>query len=955
MSIYSIFLYFIIFYHHTTVFIYYYIFCDTMTLGLTEWEAKERLEKYGYNELKAKKRITWLNILIRQFVSNFLVWVLIVAMAISIFIGEVLNFWMILFVIIFVIIMGFIQEYKAEKAMESLKKFVQYKTRVIRDGELREIYSREVVPGDVLVLEMGDKIPADAKIIDTIGEFKVDESILTGESKAVKKSKGDLIFAGTQIVRGKCEAIVINTGMRTELGKIADMIEKDEKEKIRQKTSSFATRSSDSTPLQIKIHNLGRTLALIALLSSSAVFGFGILMGAPIAEMLMVALALAVAAVPEGLPLTLTLTLSMGMHNMAKHNAVVRKMLAVETLGSTTVICTDKTGTLTKNEMTVEKIFVDGKIYEITGKGYEPEGEFFIEDKNIKVDTQENLVLLLKAVSLCNNAVIRKTDGIWDSIGDPTEVALIVAGAKADLWKDNLEKRYPRIKEIAFSSERKLMTTVHKVDEVNNVNNELIVFSKGAPEVILKKCKFIKLDENSSSFRKSANPKDSLRKDNGIWEINADEIEKIIGMNNKLASSSYRVLGVAYKKICNDEYHDYLKNDELIENDLIFLGLVGMTDPPREGVKEAIETCKKAGIKVIMITGDNEETAKAIGKKIGLLDVDNINNITNNTNNNIEINKNNKLKHIVKKRTITGNELKTLNEKEFEIIVDAVNIYARVMPEQKLKIVETLKRKGHIVAMTGDGVNDAPALKMADIGIAMGSGSDVAKEASDIILQDDNFATIVEAIKIGRIIYDNIKCFTTYFVSTNYCEIFLILLSLFLIGVDYLPLLATHILLINMVAEDLPAATIGLDFSREDVIYKKPINPKDKILGMKELTLSFILSFSMAVILLSIYIINNPYENIEKARAVLFSSFITILIANTLNFKIRDSILKINAFKNNFLMFSIFFTILILLIAIYTPLNAYLGFVPLELDDWIYPAISFILTLAVGEILKRVF
>jgi Ca2+-transporting ATPase len=906
-----------------------------MTLGLTEWEAKERLEKYGYNELKAKKRITWLNILIRQFVSNFLVWVLIVAMAISIFIGEVLNFWMILFVIIFVIIMGFIQEYKAEKAMESLKKFVQYKTRVIRDGELREIYSREVVPGDVLVLEMGDKIPADAKIIDTIGEFKVDESILTGESKAVKKSKGDLIFAGTQIVRGKCEAIVINTGMRTELGKIADMIEKDEKEKIRQKTSSFATRSSDSTPLQIKIHNLGRTLALIALLSSSAVFGFGILMGAPIAEMLMVALALAVAAVPEGLPLTLTLTLSVGMHNMAKHNAVVRKMLAVETLGSTTVICTDKTGTLTKNEMTVEKIFVDGKIYEITGKGYEPEGEFFIEDKNIKVDTQENLVLLLKAVSLCNNAVIRKTDGIWDSIGDPTEVALIVAGAKADLWKDNLEKRYPRIKEIAFSSERKLMTTVHKVDEVNNVNNELIVFSKGAPEVILKKCKFIKLDENSSSFRKSANPKDSLRKDNGIWEINADEIEKIIGMNNKLASSSYRVLGVAYKKICNDEYHDYLKNDELIENDLIFLGLVGMTDPPREGVKEAIETCKKAGIKVIMITGDNEETAKAIGKKIGLLE-------DNNDNKTV-------------KRVMTGNELEILDEKEFESLVDVVEIYARVMPEQKLKIVKTLKRKGHIVAMTGDGVNDAPALKMADIGIAMGiKGTDVAKESSDMILQDDNFATIVEAVKSGRNIYENIEKFTCYLISRNFTEVILISIGILIYGFNYLPLLPLQILFINAFDEELPAISLGMDPVRKDVMNKPPRKIGQEILAKKNFFLVIKLASFMAFVAFMVFIISNPIANIEYARTMVFTTIVGMVIFNTFNFRSLDeSVFKIGAPMNKILILAVVFISIITLIILYTPyLRGIFEFTTLGLRDWIICLVASFSTFIYMEVVK---
>ncbi|AEH07222.1 cation-translocating P-type ATPase [Methanothermococcus okinawensis] len=868
-----------------------------MTLGLTEWEAKERLEKYGYNELKAKKRITWLNILIRQFVSNFLVWVLIVAMAISVIIGEIINFWMILFVIIFVIIMGFIQEYKAEKAMESLKKFVQYKTHVIREGRLKKIYSREVVPGDVLVLEMGDKIPADAKIIDTIGEFKVDESVLTGESKAIKKSKEDLIFAGTQIVRGKCNAYVIYTGMMTELGKIAGMIEKEE----------------EKTPLQIKIHNLGRRLALIALLSSTVVFGFGIFMGAPITEMLMVALALAVATVPEGLPLTLTLTLSAGMHNMAKHNAVVRKMLAVETLGSTTVICTDKTGTLTKNEMTVEKIFIYDKIYEITAKkGYEPKGEFIIGNKNIEVNAHKNLVLLLKAVSLCNNAVIRKTDGMWETIGDPTEVALIVAGAKADLWKKDLEKRYPRIKEIAFSSERKLMTTVHKED------NGLIVFSKGAPEAILRKCKFIK-------------------KDNEIREINTDEIEKIIRMNKELASSSYRVLGVAYKKICGDYSHNNLKK-ESIEDDLIFLGLVGMTDPPREGVKEAIKTCKKAGIRVIMITGDNEETAKAVGKKIGLID----------DNNDYNINK-------TSKKIMTGNELDILDEKEFESVVDVVEIYARVMPEQKLKIVKTLKRKGHIVAMTGDGVNDAPALKMADIGIAMGiKGTDVAKESSDMILQDDNFATIVEAVKSGRNIYENIEKFTCYLISHNFMQIILIAIGIFIFGFNYLPLLPLHILFINAVGEELPSISLGMDPVRKDVMNKPPRKIGQEILTKRNFFLVIKLASFMAFVTFIVFIISNPIVNIEYARTMVFTTMVGMVIVNTFNFRSLDeSVFKIGAPMNKILILAVVFISIITLVILYTPyLRGIFEFTTLGLKDLTICLVASFSTFIYMEIVK---
>jgi Ca2+-transporting ATPase len=539
-------------------------------LGLSNQEVEERIKKYGYNELKEKKKIIWIRILSRQF-TNILVWILFAASVISAFIGEMLNFWVIIFVLFFIVILGFIQEYKAEKAMESLRKIVQPTTKVIRECRVRKIPSREIVPGDLLVLEIGDKIPADAKVIEAIN-LKVDEAILTGESKAIEKKKGDLVFAGTQIVHGKCKALVIATGMQTKLGKIAEMIQDVE----------------EKTPLQTKIIKLGKILALIALIACIVIFIFGVFKGVPIAEMLMVALALAVAAVPEGLPLALTLTLSLGMHRMAKQNAIIRKLLAVETLGSVTVICTDKTGTITKNEMTVEKIFVDDKIFDVTGVGYEPKGRFFDNGREIDAHEEENLILLLKAIALCNNAVLEEKEGRWGIIGDPTEGALIVVDTKANLWKEDLEKEYPRVGEVIFTSERKMMTTIHKKGE------EILVFSKGAPEVILKKCKFIK-------------------KKDKIEEFSEDEKAKILEINRNFARSAFRVLGVAYKKASE-------LTPENIEEDLIFLGLVAMIDPPREGVKEAIEACKKGKIRVIMVTGDNEETAKAIAKKIGLFE-----------------------------------------------------------------------------------------------------------------------------------------------------------------------------------------------------------------------------------------------------------------------------------------------------------------------------------------------
>ena len=574
------------------------------------------MEEYGYNELEEKKT-SQLKILLRQF-ANFIVYVLLAAAIISLFIAEILNFSVIVAITCFVILLGFIQEYKAEKAMQALKEIIMPTTAVMRGGRIRRIPSREVVPGDILVLEAGDKIPADAGILESI-TLKVDESALTGESVAVKKSEGDLIFAGTTIVYGKCKALVTATGMQTKLGGIAGIIQAVE----------------EKTPLQIKIEQMAKNLAIIALIACTAVFVMGTLKGAPVAEILVIALALAVAAVPEGLPLTLTLTLSLGMRRMAKRNAIVKKMLGVEALGSVTIICTDKTGTLTKNEMTVEKIFVDDKIFSVTGIGYEPKGDFLVNSKKIDVKDEEDLILLLKAAVLCNNATLAGKE----IIGDPTEIALVVAAAKANLWKEDLEKEYRREEEIIFTSERKLMTTVHRKD------NGKIAFTKGAPEVVLQKCRYI-------------------RKNGKILELEKEEIEKILNVNENFSNSALRVLGIAYKTSVTEE----------IEKDLIFLGLVGMIDPPREEVKEAIMACRRAGIKVAMITGDNPETAKAIAEKIGLF---------------IENKKfdklNDKLKRIVEDGIITGSELDELNEKELESVVEDIFIYARGSSRAEIK------------------------------------------------------------------------------------------------------------------------------------------------------------------------------------------------------------------------------------------------------------------------------
>ncbi|WP_370575634.1 cation-translocating P-type ATPase, partial [Methanomethylovorans sp.] len=685
--------------------------------GLSNEEAAKRLERYGPNQLEEKNKVTPFKVFVRQ-LANVIVWVLAAAAVIALLAHEVINFWAIIGIILFVILMGFLQEYRAEKAMEALQKFVQPITRVRRGGTLKEIPSKDVVPGDVLVLESGDMVPADALVMEMIG-LRMEEAALTGESVPVSKEKNEMIFAGTQIVHGKCSALVISTGMETKLGEIAGLVQQEE----------------EVTPLQEKITKLARTLATIALIASVVTLATGIFKGAPVAEMLLIAIALAVAAVPEGLPLTMTITLANGMRHMAQHNAIVRKMLGVETLGSTTVICTDKTGTLTRNEMTIRKIVLPGRELDVTGEGYEPIGELLSGNNPVDIEKDKGLELLLRAGALCNNASLEELNNEWKGIGDPTEIALVVAAAKGGIWKGKLDDEIPRLQEVIFTSERKMMSTLH------NMQKQEMAFTKGAPEMVLDRCTYI----YGSS---------------GIREFTEQDKQEILEKNQELAQETYRVLALAYRPLNT-------KSEEL-EKDMTFLGLAAMLDPPREEAKKAIETCHRAGIKVVMITGDNQETAKAIAMEIGLSDgIVSLDGITDE-----------KVRRILADGAITGSELDELDDEEFSSVVEKVSIYARARPEQKLRIVKALQDRGHVVAMTGDGVNDAPALHKADIGISMGiKGTDVARGASVMVLQDDNFATIVEAVKMGRGIYSNIEKFTTYLVSRNFTEMMLIIIT----------------------------------------------------------------------------------------------------------------------------------------------------------------------------------
>ncbi len=829
--------------------------------GFTEAEAAEKLKKYGLNEIKEEKKISPLKIFLQQF-NSAVVYILIAALAISIIIGEEIDAVVIGVILILNSLFGFYQEYRAEKSIEALKKMASLKATVIRDGKEQEIDAKLLVPGDIVKLAEGDKIPADSRIFE-LANLQTQEAALTGESTPVKKElkilaektpladRINMVFSGTIITSGKGKAIVTGTGMSSEIGKIATLIQETEQEK---------------TPLQKKLNQLGRWLGALTIIISIVVFSGGVLNGGNLMEFFIVAVALAVAAIPEGLPAVVTIGLSIGSQRMVKRNALIRKLPSVETLGSTTVICSDKTGTLTKNEMTVKKIYASGKVIDVTGSGYKIEGEFLLNNKKISPD---EIGLLLKIGALNNDASINGSK----VIGDPTEAALIVSAAKAGINRDALQKKYAREDEIPFSSERKIMTTFH------NIDGENMAYAKGAPEVILNLC--------ASAY------------ENGrVIRLTEEKKKEILEINREFANSALRVLGFACKTVIDKAR---------AEKGLTFVGLQGMIDPARPEAREAIRKCKMAGIKVIMITGDHEITAKAIGKEIG-----------------------------IEGKSITGAELELMKEKDFEKEVEDIAIYARVNPEHKIKIVDALKKKGHIVAMTGDGVNDAPALKKADIGIGMGiTGTDVAKESSAMILTDDNFASIVNAVEEGRGIYDNIKKFVEYLLSSNLGEV-LTLFTAIMLGFP-LPLIAIMILWINLVTDGLPALALSVDPSDPNIMERKPRNPKEKIISNPIIIRMLIVGFIMMIGTLTIFKLYNPEINLAYAQTIAFCTLMLYQMFNVLNCRSEfKSLFKIGVFTNIKLWGAILLSVLMQLLVIYTPLSGFFKTVPLTMMDWIY-------------------
>ena len=836
--------------------------------GISEIEARRRLQATGYNELKEKKRITPLTLFLNQF-KSFLILILVVAAAISYLIENIIDAVLIGVIIIINALFGFIQEFKAEKTLESLKRLSAPKAKVIRDGEERLIDSREIVPGDILVINEGDKIPADARIIE-IANLKVDEASLTGESIPITKiestlkdvqlpERKNMLHMGTVATYGRAKAVVVDTGMSTEIGKIATLIQTSEQE----------------TPLQTRINSFGKWLGLIALVVAGVAVLIGILKNYAITDMFLTSAALAVSAVPEGLPALLTITLAIGMQTMSKQKAIIRKLSAVETLGSTTVILADKTGTMTTNEMTVTKILVNNQEIDVSGVGFGPKGEFSVKGKTVDPLKNDELKLSLIIASLCNDAVLTK-DEKWEVIGDPTEGALLVVAKKAGLDGKGLTNKYPRVNEVPFSSERKMMSTVHKVGK------NIFVYSKGAPEVILSKC--TKILRNSR-------------------EIKLSEIHKedILATVKQFASNGLRVLAVGYKQTKHSH--------EDLEKDLVFVGLLGMIDPPRPEVKQAIKTCSEAGIRVVMITGDHKDTAVAIAKEIGLLQGGKI---------------------------LTGEELEKITDEQLEKTIEDVEVYARVSPAHKSRIVKLLRKKGHIVAVTGDGVNDAPALKDAHIGVAMGiKGTDVAKEASEIVLSDDNFATIVKAVEEGRGIYDNTRKFIRYILSANFDEIFVIVAAI-LLGLP-LPFLPIQILWINLLTDSLPALALGFDAKDKGIMKRRPRNPKEGILhGM----LPFIVYAGIlaAVVSLGLFIFEmKTGGSVEKARTIVFTTAIIFELLFVFNCRSeKEPIWKVNPFSNKLLVLAVLLGLLLQIGIIYIPFfNVLFKTVPLELFDWL--------------------
>ncbi|MBI2861038.1 MAG: HAD-IC family P-type ATPase [Chloroflexi bacterium] len=867
---------------------------DSRRAGLAEDVARERLAQHGPNELRGRKKTPPLVVFFRQFLSP-LIYVLFAAVAISVAVEHYLDAGVIATVLLFNAVIGYIQETRAEKAMEALIQMAAPKASVRRDGKVREVPAREIVPGDIVLLETGDKVPADARLID-LSNLKVNEAILTGESMPVDKvtevihgespvaDRKNMVFMGTIVTYGRATALVVQTGMKTEIGEIASAIQEIKQEK---------------TPLQKSIGKLSQIIIIFFMGIASLILIGGVVKQLEWLELFLLAVAAGVSAIPEGLPAVVTVVLAVGMRRMAQRNAIIRKLVAVETLGSATVICSDKTGTLTLNQMTVRRMYVDGRWIEVTGEGYMPQGEFRRDGQPLKLDDNPALLTALRIGALCNDSLLSCEDAFCSIFGDPTEGALVVAAAKAGMNKEKLEKACPRFDEIPFQSEKLYMATLHPCD------GDRRVYVKGAAERLLSMSRYV------------------LRNGEAAPLGEADVLD-FMQANETMARQAMRVIATAYADFPYDR-------EELVEDDikgkLVFVGMAGMADPPREEARESVRLCKQAGIKVIMITGDHKVTAESIAGQIGLTG-----------------------------KAISGGELKEISDDELLRQIEDVSVFARIEPLQKLRIVNALKSHGHVVAMTGDGVNDAPALKSADIGVAMGiTGTDVAKEASDMTLADDNFASVVAAVDEGRAIFNRLRNVIFFLLSTNLGELLALVLAIWFVG--QAPLRAVQIIWVNLVTDTSSGIPLGLEPKSGDELLQPPRHPKVGLIYPGLLIRIGFLATLMGVGVFTVFTWAQSRMGLDEARTVAFTTMVAFEWFRAFNARSdTKTVFRLGLLRNRWLLVGIGAGILLQIAAIYAPpLQAAFRTVPLGISQWGIALLAGGLLFSIEELRKFLF
>ena len=832
--------------------------------GLAEAEARTRLEKWGPNEIRAKKGRGPLVIFAEQF-EGLIIWVLIAASVVSGFLGEWVDAAAILAIILLNAVLGLVQEYRAERSLAALRRMAAPSAKAVRDGASRLVPARELVPGDLIELEAGDHVPADGRMTWHTANFSVQEASLTGESSPVDKTdlvleekeipladRANIVYLGTSVVSGKARAVITGTGMETELGRIAELIQEITKE---------------TTPLQRRLEAFGKWIIYLCFVLVAIVFGLEILRGGRVLEMFLTSVSLAVAAIPEGLPAVVTIALALGVQRMVRRHVLIRKLPSVETLGCATVICSDKTGTLTKNEMTVRAVWTSGESFQVTGSGYELEGGFIAGGQAVRPEGHPDLMAVLAAGTLCNNARLAREAGGVASFGDPTEIAILSAAAKAGLWKEDEERARELVEEIPFDSERKKMTVIRRD------GTGFAVFTKGAPDLLVGDCSRVLED----GAERPMTPEDRVR---------------ILAANDDLSRQALRVLAVARRGM-DREPHSYAA--EAIEKDLTFCGLVAMIDPPRPEVKDAVGKCRASGIRTVMITGDHKNTAVAIARELGFFEGDSI--------------------------ALTGEDVDGLTDDELDRVVTKTAVYARVSPEHKLRSVRAWRRQGEVVAMTGDGVNDAPAVKEADIGVAMGlTGTDVTKEVSDMVITDDNFASIVAAVEEGRGIYDNIKKFIHYLLSCNTGEI-LVMFVASLVALP-VPLLPIQILWVNLVTDGLPALALGVDPVDPKIMDRPPRKPDEPLITKARAWLMAAQGAFIAFCSLSafVYVLSAEKEGLGRARTVALAVLTCSQLFHSFSCRsMKASLFKLGLFSNPQLVLANGLSFLLQLAIIYVP------------------------------------